>query len=527
MKFSNLRIGVKLGATFAALTIIVLAVSGISLMSIGAADSRFEQFVTGINARSDVAAQLRTAVDVRAISARNLVLVSSRDDAESEKAMVTKAHADVQSRLATLQEMARQPDVSDKARALIAEIHKVEQAYGPVALAIVNLAVAGQKDKAIAAMNEKCRPLLAALTKATDEYAAFSAQTARNLTAQSHAKYVQDRGYLLAASALAIVLAVVAAVVVTRSITRPIDRAVKLAEQVAAGDLTSRITVDSTDETGKLLSALKAMNDSLAKVVGQVRQSSDSISTGSSQIAAGNADLSQRTEEQASNLQQTAASMEELTSTVRSNADTARHATELASSASAIATQGGQAVEQVVSTMEAITASSKKIADIIGVIDGITFQTNILALNAAVEAARAGEQGRGFAVVASEVRNLAQRSAAAAGEIKGLINDSVSKVETGSLQVGEAGRTMGEIVAQVKRVSDLISEIGAATQEQTQGISQVGDAVTQLDQVTQQNAALVEQSAAAAQSLSHQAARLVQAVRVFTLTKGEQTLAAA
>ncbi len=527
MKFSNLRIGIKLGATFASLAFIVLAVSGISLLSIGAADARFEQFVTGINARSDVAAQLRTAVDVRAISARNLVLVSSKEDVASEKAMVTRAHADVQARLATLQDMAKGADVSDQARALIAQIQKVEQAYGPVALSIVSQALGGQKEKAIAAMNEKCRPLLAALTRATDEYAGFSAQTARRLIDESHAKYTQDRRYMITASALAIALAIAAGILVTRSITRPIDRAVKLAEQVAVGDLTSQITVDTADETGKLLSALKAMNENLVKVVSQVRQSSDSISTGSSQIAAGNADLSQRTEEQASNLQQTAASMEQLTSTVRSNADTARHATELAAAASAIAAQGGQVVGQVVDTMEAITASSKKIADIIGVIDGIAFQTNILALNAAVEAARAGEQGRGFAVVASEVRNLAQRSAAAAGEIKSLITDSVVKVQAGSQQVGEAGHTMSEIVVQVKRVSDLIGEISTATQEQTQGIGQVGDAVTQLDQVTQQNAALVEQSAAAAQSLSHQAARLVQAVRVFTLAKGEPRLAAA
>ncbi len=303
-----------------------------------------------------------------------------------------------------------------------------------------------------------------------------------------------------------------------RSITRPILRAVKFAEIAATGDLNSQIDVTSTDETGQLLTALKAMNENLARVVGQVRVSSDSIATGSTQIAAGNADLSQRTEEQASTLEQTAASMEQLTATVRHNADTARQATQLASSASAVAAQGGVAVNQVVGTMQAITASSKKIVDIIGVIDGIAFQTNILALNAAVEAARAGEQGRGFAVVASEVRSLAQRSADAAKEIKRLITDSVEKVEAGSLQVGEAGRTMDDIVAQVKRVNDLIAEISSATQAQTQGIGQVSEAVNELDKVTQQNSALVEESAAAAESLSHQAAKLVQAVSVFTLS---------
>ena len=253
------------------------------------------------------------------------------------------------------------------------------------------------------------------------------------------------------------------------------------------------------------------------RIVGEVRLSSDSIATGSSEIATGNADLSQRTEEQASNLEETAASMEELTSTVKNNADTAHKAAALAGEASRAAVQGGEVVAQVVSPMEEISAASRKITDIISVIDGIAFQTNILALNAAVEAARAGEQGRGFAVVASEVRSLAQRSADAAREIKTLIGASVEKVENGTQLVSEAGRSMEGIVAQVQRVSDLIGEISSATSEQTTGISQVGEAVTQLDQVTQQNAALVEQSAAAADSLRHQAAKLAEVVSVFRL----------
>ena len=304
---------------------------------------------------------------------------------------------------------------------------------------------------------------------------------------------------------------------IARQTTGAIQKAVKVAETVASGDLTSQIEVQSTDETGQLLTALKAMNESLATMVLAVRQSSDSIATGSSQIATGNADLSSRTETQASNLEETAASMEELTSTVAQNAETSREAARIAREARAAAEEGGQVVGRVVQTMQGINDSSRRISDIIGVIDGIAFQTNILALNAAVEAARAGEQGRGFAVVAGEVRNLAQRSAQAAREIKTLIGESVERVESGTGLVAQAGQSVGQIVDQVARVSQLIEGITLASQEQSEGISQVGDAVAQLDQVTQQNAALVEESAAAAESLRSQAQRLAEVVGSFRL----------
>jgi methyl-accepting chemotaxis protein len=320
--------------------------------------------------------------------------------------------------------------------------------------------------------------------------------------------------------AVAVVLSLWVGWMVARSITRPISQAVTWAQTIAQGDLTSQVSVAGKDEVAILLQALRQMNDSLARIVGEVRQSAESVSTGSLQIAMGSADLSQRTEEQAANLEQTAASMEELTSAVQQNSDTAREARDLASGARSTAAAGGEVVSQVVSTMQEISASSRKIADIIGVIDGIAFQTNILALNAAVEAARAGEQGRGFAVVAAEVRTLAQRSAGAAREIKDLIGASVVKVEAGTQLVDEAGSQVRDIVTQVQRVADLIAEITNASQEQASGIFQVGQAVSQLDQVTQSNAALVEESTAAAESLKAQAARLVQEVSVFRLPGG-------
>ena len=302
-----------------------------------------------------------------------------------------------------------------------------------------------------------------------------------------------------------------------RGIARSLAEALRVANSVAAGDLTARITIDSNDEIGQLLKALQKMNDGLVEIVAEVRGGTDTIATASSQIAAGNLDLSSRTEQQASSLEETASSMEELTSTVKQNADNARQANALAATASDVASRGGAVIGNVVNTMEEINSSARQIVDIIGVIDGIAFQTNILALNAAVEAARAGEQGRGFAVVASEVRNLAQRSAAAAKEIKSLIGNSVERVDQGSKLVNEAGATMQEIVESVRRVTDIMGEITAASFEQTAGIDQINVAITQMDQVTQQNAALVEEASAASEAMQEQAEKLALVVSVFKL----------
>ncbi|BEP37122.1 methyl-accepting chemotaxis protein [Variovorax sp. V59] len=366
-----------------------------------------------------------------------------------------------------------------------------------------------------------------ALEKVLQRMVAYSDQQARDSMEDAARTFKTSRLLMVLMALAGIAISVGLGVVVARLLARQLGGepgyAADVVGRIANGDLTESVQARSA-RAGSLLFSIKRMQDQLTEVVVRIKNSSDAIATASGEIAAGNQDLSSRTEEQASSLEQTAASMEELTSTVKQNADNARQANQLALSASEVAVKGGNVVGQVVDTMASINASSKKIVDIIGVIDGIAFQTNILALNAAVEAARAGEQGRGFAVVASEVRNLAQRSGAAAKEIKGLIDDSVGKVDMGSALVGEAGKTMAEIVGSVKRVTDIIGEITAASQEQSTGIEQVNQAIAQMDQVTQQNAALVEEAAAAAQSMQEQAASLVQAVSVFRLEGGAQAL---
>ncbi|MCZ2497242.1 methyl-accepting chemotaxis protein [Xylophilus sp. Kf1] len=522
-----MTVKMKLVAAFGALAFAVLIIGLFCLLALSDANGRFVSYIEGINARAVLGDEVRTAVDRRAVAARNMVLVKTPAEVESENAAVLRAHADVQARLARLTEMVTGGlETSRKAQDLVADLARVESAYGPVALDIARLAREGRAPEATEKIITECRPLLARLITAAEAYRDYTAVRAGEMVKEAERRYETQRVVLLVIFLLSVGAAVVAGALITRSLTlalgaEPFDLGAA-ARRIAEGNLRPVVGLQPPAPQS-VMASLVTMQQSLATIVGDVRRASDSIATGSNEIANGNEDLSQRTEEQASALQQTAATMEELGTTVRNNAASSAEASNLASNAVAVASKGGTVVGQVVRTMQGINESSRKITEIVGVIDSIAFQTNILALNAAVEAARAGEQGRGFAVVASEVRNLASRSADAAKEIKKLIVDSVSQVEKGSALVDDAGRTMDEIVHAIQVVSRLVEEISAASREQSDGITQAGDAIMQMDQVTQQNAALVEESAAAADSLRQQAHHLVTAVGTFQL--GEETAA--
>ncbi|KVQ65429.1 methyl-accepting chemotaxis protein [Burkholderia territorii] len=527
MKIARITIKAKLLGGFGLLAAVVVVVSGMALKALSDTNDELSRYMNGVNARANLSAQIRTAVDRRAIAARNLVLVTTPSDIQLELADVQQAHKDVQDRLAKLKDMmANATDTTDRARELVAEIVRVEASYGPVALNIVGLAQAGKKDEATADIDNRCRPLLAQLVRATDAYATYTREREAQLAQAFADRYTIERNVLLAICAVAIVIAVGGGLWLTRKITAPIVAAVEVARTVANGDLGSRISVSGNDETRDLLDALHTMNARLIDIVGRVRDSSNSIAHAVGEIASGNLDLSQRTEEQAASLQETAATMEEFTSTVRLNAENAQQASTLAANASDVALRGSSVVGRVVETMTEIGNSSSKIADITGIIEGIAFQTNILALNAAVEAARAGEQGRGFAVVASEVRSLAQRSSTAAKEIKELISASVQTIQAGSALAGEAGETMSDVTRAVARVTDIMGEIAAASAEQSRGIDQVNLTITQMDQTTQQNAALVEQAAAASKSLEAQGRDLSETVSAFRMPAGQQAMSA-
>ncbi len=511
----------KLTLTFGGITLIVLIVSLMAIKAVNDANSRLTNFVEGVNARALAVAGVSAAVERRGIAARNLVLVSSSDDIQKEKKAVNEAHEDVKNHLSELRKLADNADVTPEARRMILEIEKTEQSYAPIALGIVKLAIDGNKEEASTRIVRDCRPLLEELTKVTEQYANYAAKRSVSIIEHAKSEYETQRNLLAAMSTIAIAIAIAAGLVITRSLTRALGAEPgdlgQVANRVARGDLSPVTGLDRASPES-ILASLSEMQTGLVNVVARVRDGAEALSLASAEIAQGNQDLSSRTESQASNLEETAASMEELGSTVKQNAENALQANKLAQSASDVAIKGGEVVTQVVETMREINDSSKKIADIISVIDGIAFQTNILALNAAVEAARAGEQGRGFAVVASEVRSLAGRSAEAAKEIKLLISASVEKVAQGSELVDRAGITMTEIVNSIQRVTDIMGEISSASAEQNAGVSQIGEAISQIDQTTQQNAALVEEMAAAADTLKTQAKDLVEAVAVFQLS---------
>ena len=511
MPLQHISIGKRLGLAFAVLTLFIATMLAVGIWRLQAvAQSTADMMARPLSKERVISDWYRTVysnVNRHALVARSSDAELARqfvaDNVEASKAS-SRQQAELQKLISTPEEQALFDQVSVLRTRFVQARDTIYQAKAE-----------GRADEAERLLRSDFQPAADAYLQTLQALLDHQRQRISEAAAGVQAEFERGRMQLAGLGGLAVLIAVALAVAITRSITSPLARAVHAVETVAAGDLTHRVHSDAQDETGQLLRALDGMGDQLRNVVGQVRQGADGVASASSQIARGNLDLSSRTEEQASALQQTAASMEQMTSTVRQNADNARTANQLAVSASELASRGGQVVDQVVGTMGDIHEASRKIVDIIGVIDAIAFQTNILALNAAVEAARAGEQGRGFAVVASEVRTLAQRSADAARQIKDLITASVERVDAGNTLVEEAGVVMRDVVAGVRRVTDIVGEISAASQEQTQGLEQVQHAITQMDAVTQQNAALVEEAAAATRALEAQSVQLVQAMVHF------------
>ncbi|MEO8169789.1 MAG: methyl-accepting chemotaxis protein [Oxalobacteraceae bacterium] len=513
MNINNLKIGTRLGLGFGAVLLLLAIIVGLGITRLADLNDGTDRITNKTYPKVLLAQHVLNNSNHIARSLSKTLLATDPNLIAKELAIIAALRKDNNETMDKLSPLI----IFEKGKGLLTASVDTRASYVAALDQVLKLQADGKKEDAVTFLLDNVHPSQSAYM---DKIAALITYQQELMEADrqlAEETYHDARNLMSILGVLAMALGALLAWWVARSITRPINEAVKVAQTVAAGDLTSRIEVHSKDETGQLLRALKDMNSSLQNIVGQVRIGTDTIATASSQIAAGNLDLSSRTEQQASSLEETASSMEELTSTVKQNGDNARQANQLAASASDVAVKGGQVVSQVVDTMASINESSKKITDIISVIDGIAFQTNILALNAAVEAARAGEQGRGFAVVATEVRNLAQRSAAAAKEIKVLIDDSVEKVDVGSKLVNQAGTTMGEIVASVKRVTDIMGEITAASQEQEAGIGQINQAIAEIDTVTQQNAALVEEAAAAAESLQDQAGNLAHVVSVFRL----------
>ncbi len=520
--FKNIKISTRLTLAIAVLVLITLIISVLSYARMGLMNRNTNKIVEDLYPKTEIAHNIINNVNQISLAVRNSLLFVDNQMISNEIASIR----DKQKKNSELIDKIESVTEPGTGRELVNKIKESRQKFN---VSLDKLIELGSTDGAAASqyLINEFRGVNAEYLGNIDDLIKYQAELMTQGGNASGDSYTASRNILIIMTVLSALLSVLFGFWIIRSITGPLHQAVEVASAVAKGDLTQRIEVTSMDETGQLLHALRDMVNRLTGIVSGVRATTDSINTAAQEIASGNSDLSQRTEEQASSLEETASSMEELTSTVKQNAENARQANQLAANASDIAVKGGQAVGEVVQTMGSISASSKKIMDIISVIEGIAFQTNILALNAAVEAARAGEQGRGFAVVAAEVRNLAQRSAAAAKEITALIGDSVDKVDIGSRQVDKAGETMNEIVLAVKRVTDIMAEIAAASNEQSSGIEQVNQALVQMDDVTQQNAALVEQAAASAESMQEQALALTAAVHVFKLNKAKASPQAA